>query len=95
MIVSKLFQWIEYRITAITVSIFALISSSHVMGDDSVMDSFQVHGFLSQALVITDDNNFFGPSSEDNGSFEFTEIGLNASSRKASRAPACSAWKTA
>ncbi|WP_447043696.1 hypothetical protein [Vreelandella sp. H-I2] len=81
MIVSKLFQWIEYRITAITVSIFALISSSHVMGDDSVMGSFQVHGFLSQALVITDDNNFFGPSSEDNGSFEFTEIGLNASLR--------------
>lgn len=81
MIVSKLFQWIEYRVTAITVSIFALISSSHVLGDDSVMDSFQVHGFLSQALVITDDNNFFGPSSEDNGSFEFTEIGLNASLR--------------
>ncbi|MGO3863315.1 MAG: hypothetical protein ACTJIA_15730 [Halomonas sp.] len=45
------------------------------------MDTLQVHGFLSQALIITDDNNFFGPSSEDEGSFEFTEIGLNASLR--------------
>ncbi|MDQ7728554.1 hypothetical protein [Halomonas sp. SpR8] len=45
------------------------------------MDTLQVHGFLSQALVITDDNNFFGSSSEDEGSFEFTEVGLNASLR--------------
>ncbi|PKG53027.1 hypothetical protein CXF87_08475, partial [Halomonas sp. MES3-P3E] len=40
-----------------------------------------MHGFLSQALVVTDDNDFFGPSSQDEGSFEFTEIGLNVSLR--------------
>ncbi|WP_169513692.1 hypothetical protein [Litchfieldella anticariensis] len=48
---------------------------------NEVMDTLQVHGFLSQALVITDENNFFGPSSEDGGSLQFTEIGANASLR--------------
>lgn len=45
------------------------------------MDTFQVHGFLSQALIITDDNDFFGPSSQGAGSFKYTEAGLNASLR--------------
>ncbi|WP_244272238.1 hypothetical protein [Halomonas aestuarii] len=45
------------------------------------MDTLQVHGFMSQALVITDENNFFGPSSEGGGSYKFTEIGANASLR--------------
>ncbi|MAX33045.1 MAG: hypothetical protein CME72_08270 [Halomonadaceae bacterium] len=44
-------------------------------------DTLQVHGFLSQALVITDDNNFFGPSSEGGGSTQFTEVGVNFSVR--------------
>lgn len=46
-----------------------------------VLDTLQVHGFLSQALVITDGNDFFGPSSEGAGSLEFTELGINASLR--------------
>jgi len=37
----------------------------------------QLHGFLSQALVKTSANHFFGPS--DKGSAEFTEVGVNAS----------------
>lgn len=44
-------------------------------------DTFQIHGFLSQALIVTDDNNFFGSSSDDSGSLEYTELGLNASLR--------------
>ncbi|MCG6658476.1 hypothetical protein HOP52_12000 [Halomonas campisalis] len=48
---------------------------------DSMLDTLQVHGFLSQALVITDDNDFFGPSSDGGGSLKFTEIGANASLR--------------
>lgn len=44
-------------------------------------DTFQVHGFMSQALIITDHNDFFGPSSEGGGSWEFTELGINASYR--------------
>ncbi|MFQ3788921.1 hypothetical protein [Halomonas sp. A29] len=47
---------------------------------EGVMDTLQVHGFLSQALVITDHNDFFGPSSS-GGSLKYTEIGANASIR--------------
>lgn len=38
---------------------------------------FHWNGFASQAFVQTSDNRFFGDS--DNGSFAFTEIGLNGS----------------
>ncbi|PMR81798.1 hypothetical protein C1H70_04800 [Halomonas urumqiensis] len=46
-----------------------------------MLDTLQLHGFLSQALVITDHNDFFGPSSQEDGSLEYTEIGANASLR--------------
>jgi hypothetical protein len=39
----------------------------------------QIHGFLTQAYVKTTDNRFFGDSEE--GSFEFRELGVNASYR--------------
>ncbi|OAL59482.1 hypothetical protein A6R74_04065 [Halomonas sp. ALS9] len=55
--------------------------SAHSQSGEHVLDTLQVHGFLSQALVVTDENNFFGHSSQSEGSFEFTEIGLNASLR--------------
>lgn len=42
-------------------------------------DGFQVHGFLTQGYVNTTSNNFFGDSEE--GSFEFRELGINASYR--------------
>lgn len=44
-------------------------------------DTFQVHGFMSQALIVTDHNDFFGSSSDSDGSLEYTELGLNASLR--------------
>ncbi len=44
-----------------------------------IKDNIQIHGFLTQGFVYTTDNRFFGES--DTGSFEFTEIGLNASAR--------------
>ena len=40
-------------------------------------DELQVHGFLTQGYVNTTDNNFFGDSED--GSFEFRELGINAS----------------
>lgn len=43
------------------------------------LGSGQLHGFLAQGFVKTDNNRFFGASDE--GSFEFTEIGLNGSVR--------------
>jgi outer membrane receptor protein involved in Fe transport len=39
----------------------------------------QFHGFLTQAYVKTTDNNFFGDSED--GSFDFRELGINASYR--------------
>ncbi|HSP58980.1 MAG TPA: hypothetical protein VLO12_11820, partial [Halomonas sp.] len=56
-------------------------ASGHSRGEEAVLDTLQLHGFLSQALVITDHNDFFGPSSSDEGSLKYTEIGLNASLR--------------
>lgn len=45
---------------------------------------WQVHGFASQAFITTSHNDFFGTSS-DNGSFGFSELGLNASVRAQSK----------
>ena len=39
----------------------------------------QLHGFLTQGFVKTSDNRFFGDS--DDGSFDFTELGVNTSYR--------------
>ena len=46
-------------------------------------DSLQIHGFASQAMVKTSDNRFFGDSPD--VSFDFTEIGVNASLRPHSK----------
>ncbi len=44
--------------------------------------NLQIHGFFSQGwLKSSDNNNVFGPSSSSSGSFDFREIGLNASMR--------------
>lgn len=45
-----------------------------------IPESVQIHGFFSQGLTHTSDNNFFGES-DDNVSFDFREIGLNGSWR--------------
>jgi hypothetical protein len=43
------------------------------------LDSFRYQGFIGQGFVKSDDNNFYGNSSD--GSLDFTEIGINASLR--------------
>ena len=48
------------------------------LGDDWA-DDVQVHGFATQGFVHTTDNRFFGDS--ENGSFDFTELGVNLSYR--------------
>ncbi len=64
------------------------ISTNNVSAESSFLDpevlqeNYQVHGFITQGFTYTTDNNFFGDSS-DNGSFEFTEIGINISGRLA------------
>lgn len=42
-------------------------------------DNFQIHGFLTQGYVNTTSNSFFGDSED--GSFDFRELGVNASYR--------------
>jgi hypothetical protein len=42
-------------------------------------DNLQFHGFLSQGYNLSSGNNFFGSSNDNNGSFEFTEFGINSS----------------
>ncbi|MFG6157701.1 hypothetical protein ACGTNG_02720 [Halomonas sp. 1390] len=81
MIVSKSFQWSDACSVTATIAALALVFSAEARSEERVLDTLQMHGFMSQALIITDDNNFFGPSSEDEGSFEFTEIGANVSLR--------------
>lgn len=76
-----LFQWSENRAPTrwLIAGLLALLPmTTHA---DKPRDTLQVHGFLSQALVITDHNDFFGDSSENAGSLEYTELGLNASFR--------------
>lgn len=81
MIASKSFRWTECRAIAAVLGTVVMGLSANTQSDEKVLDTLQVHGFLSQALVITDDNNFFGHSSRDEGSLEFTEVGLNVSLR--------------
>ncbi|UZH08668.1 MULTISPECIES: hypothetical protein [unclassified Halomonas] len=81
MIASKSFRWNECRAVAAVLGTVVMGLSADAQSDEQVLDTLQVHGFLSQALVITDDNNFFGHSSRDEGSLEFTEVGLNVSLR--------------
>ncbi|NOQ93392.1 MAG: hypothetical protein GQ547_02020 [Methylophaga sp.] len=51
--------------------------------DGQWLDSLQLHGFASQGLVFTTDNNFYGDS--EHGSAAFTELGINASLQLSSK----------
>jgi len=64
------------RLITASLSILGPVSASAEEAS-SIWDGLQVHGFASQAAVRTSDNRFFGNSPET--SFEFTEIGVNAS----------------
>ncbi|MFZ0257077.1 MAG: hypothetical protein WAN46_15845 [Gammaproteobacteria bacterium] len=46
----------------------------------SIADTAQIHGFFSQAAMITSRNNLFGKT-ENNVSLDFRELGINASWR--------------
>ncbi|WP_238985370.1 hypothetical protein [Nitrosococcus halophilus] len=57
-----------------------LLLANPLQAEWKLPDSFQVHGFASQAFILTTDNNFFG-NSKDDGTFDFRELGINASWR--------------
>lgn len=58
-----------------------ILITNDVVADvgSSLWERLQIHGFASQAVVKTSDNNYFGKSKDT--SFDFTELGLNASFR--------------
>lgn len=57
-----------------------LLFTTPVLAEWKLPDSVQIHGFASQAFIFTTENNFFG-GSKDNGTFDFRELGINASWR--------------
>jgi hypothetical protein len=59
-------------LTAIAALVSALAVSTPALAVE-----YQVHGYAAQGFVYTDDNNFFGESSD--GSTNYYEAGLNAS----------------
>jgi hypothetical protein len=54
--------------------VIGLAAPAHAI--DLGFRDFQMHGFASQGYTYTSGNNFFG-NSQDDGSLEFTELGLN------------------
>lgn len=76
------YRWrINQLLPGAGLAISGLFTSPAAMAWDDVMDTLQMHGFLSQAWIISDTNDFFGPSSDGGGSFQYTELGINASLR--------------
>lgn len=71
---------LRLKIKAFTFSIVIPVMSMTSIGASAadMNNNLQVHGFASQGFVYTSDNNFFGESS-DQGSFDFSELGVNAS----------------
>ena len=61
------------------VLLLAVASLAHPAETGDWWDHLQVHGFASQAAIHTSENRWFGDSPQ--VSFDFTEIGLNASWR--------------
>lgn len=57
----------------------ALAGATDAYALDYAAGKVQAHGFVSQGIVFTDDNNLFGSSQ--NGSLDFREIGVNLSWR--------------
>lgn len=76
---SKSSRWSSHRAGGV-IALLVSLAAAPAMAED-MLDTLQVHGFLSQALVISDHNNFFGPSSHDQGSLQYTELGANVSLR--------------
>ncbi len=53
-----------------------LLFGAHASADEEPSD-LQVHGFVSQGFIKTTKNNYLAPSARAQGSFDFTEVGVN------------------
>src|SRR4051812_33431360 len=55
----------------------ALLSfAAHASAQEEPSD-LQIHGFVSQGFIKTTKNNYLAPSARKQGSFDFTEVGVN------------------
>lgn len=66
------------RVSGISIWVSAALACCGPARALELFDGFQVHGFLSQAYILTSDNDVFG-NSDEGGSLDFTETGINAS----------------
>jgi hypothetical protein len=60
-----------------------LLWTTYAQAIDLIGSEMQLHGFLTQGMVMTSDNNFLGQSNQ-KASTDFREIGVNASLRPTS-----------
>lgn len=65
-------------IMAMILCIFLLFFIPKIAQAIELNDDIKLHGFLTQGYFLTSDNRIFG-TSDSEGSFDFTEAGLNAS----------------
>lgn len=61
---------------ALWVAAIALASPGLAQAEDDP-SALQVHGFVSQGWIKTTRNNYLGHTERDQGSFDFTEVGIN------------------
>ncbi len=80
----KILEILKYTryLSIVPLGLLLSLAASHVEARPS--GPWQIHGFISQAVITTSDNNFFGET-DDRGSPEFGEIGLNTSARLGKR----------
>lgn len=67
---------------AIRLAVVPCVLWSYAVQAEKLPQNLQIHGFASQSwLKSSGNNNVFGKSASDDGSFDFRELGLNASMR--------------
>jgi hypothetical protein len=64
------------RVTACQAAIAILLGASLAQAQEEPSD-IQIHGFVSQGYVKTTNNNYLAESARKQGSFDFTEVGIN------------------
>jgi hypothetical protein len=70
---------VAYSFACFTALLWPYSAQTRVFDEDKWWpDSVQIHGFLSQGIIHTSDNNFFGKS-DDSVSHDFRELGINGS----------------
>lgn len=67
-----------FKMVRICCLAFLMVVYSAPLWSFDFPENLQFHGFASQGYSLTSENNFFGHSQND-GSFDYTEIGANAS----------------